>query len=91
MAHLWKAGDLAVCVNVNARFLRYRHVYRVAEVTPSQRWSPSGSIGVGLILVDQRHPKNTSGHFAALNFRPILPAEPCFVGAMRSLKPRVEA
>jgi len=89
-AHVWKAGDLAKCVNPASVILAYRGVYRVESITPFRKWN-DGSECVGLLFVGHRHPANKSGHFAADNFRPILPAEPAFTDAMRSLKPRVDA
>lgn len=90
MAHQWKAGDLAVCVNPGSKILSYRSIYRVEAVTPVRKWI-EGFVGVGLILVGVRHPKNTCGDFCCKNLRPILPAEPAFTEAMRSLRPKVEA
>lgn len=89
-AHVWKAGDLARYINPAATILTHRAIYRVESVTPFQKWD-RGSECVGLVLVGHCHPNNKCGHFAARNFRPIVPAEPAFTEAMRALKPRVDA
>lgn len=96
MAHQWKAGDLAVKVRrkrrpgytVTPSCVQHRPPYgrpcRVVSVTVSK----SGK--VGLILDGYPTPGNLFG-WAAYCFEPILPAEPAFTQAMRSLKPSMEA
>ncbi len=90
MAHQWKAGDLAVCVDVSGTprtrsdIPAQKAVYRVSEVF--QHWS--GVIGLRLVGLTLRY---GDAGYAASRFRPVLPAEPVFTEAMRSLKPRVEA
>lgn len=95
MAHLWKVGDLAVCVDDSpVRYidglietkreyverLRKGEVYRVTHIA---RGKTVDCIGLGDF--------NKLAGGESTRFRPILPAEPAFTEAMRSLKPRVEA
>lgn len=92
MAHQWKAGDLAVCVAltipgrpVPSKILRLGRIYRVKTV----RWSVGDQcVALGLDGVYSKGPRRD---WHAEAFRPILPAEPCFTEAMRSLRPKVEA
>ncbi|EQB03894.1 hypothetical protein [Sphingobium sp. HDIP04] len=92
MAHQWKAGDLARCINdceddgTPLGIVRGR-IYRVINVFNGwdENGLPSFALNVGVIGT------NGCDGFSADCFRPVLPAEPCFVEAMRSLKPRVEA
>lgn len=93
MAHQWKAGDLAVRVRVPDGILpearrvpnsmKVGGVYRVAEVLVHL-----GRVGLVIDGHASLHPTKAWG---AEMFRPILPAEPCFAEAMRSLRPKVEA
>lgn len=95
-AHVWKAGDLAKCVlggfmagNPVGTFPRKGATYRVIKVIPPMEWA-GDMYGAGLVL-DRIRANNPHGGFYCGRFRPILPAEPAFTEAMRSLKPRVEA
>ena len=86
MAHQWKAGDLAVCVDPEGRGKRcaipprFRATYRVLEVTHGGRG----------LLFSELNPAPYDA-FNAHRFRPIEPAEPSFTKAMRELRPLVEA
>lgn len=88
----WKAGDLAVCVDLSVAehhlpitAIEVRRIYRVERVFVSPR---NGN----LVLVLHGVRADTSdGGYASFRFRKLLPAEPCFTEAMRSLKPKVEA
>lgn len=100
MAHQWKAGDLAKCVRPNGEWVPYSYnipaplnapeqygVYRVRAVALTNRtlrnfWRKRLVV---LELVGIR------GRYNCCYFRPILPAEPAFTEAMRSLRPKVEA
>ncbi|WDA36423.1 hypothetical protein [Sphingobium sp. YC-XJ3] len=89
MAHLWKAGDLAVCVE---RSPHYPHGSDVPQLRATYRVSGVVDVQEGLgLLLDGMRLRGPYVGYLARRFRPILPAEPCFVEAMRSLKPRVEA
>ena len=91
MAHQWKAGDVAVRVRVPhgvpgprmpSRF-KIGGAYRVrAVLTHLNR--------IGLVVDGHPSPHPTKAWGSEM-FRPILPAEPCFTEAMRSLRPKVEA
>lgn len=95
MAHQWKVGDLAVCVDDSpprmigglietkreyVERLRKGEIYRVTHIA---RGKTVDCIGLGDIN------KRAGGE--CTRFRPILPAEPAFTEAMRSLRPKVEA
>jgi len=98
MAHQWKAGDLAVCVDNSSRWGEfaaytpwrptYRGTYKVAGVRVIE--DDLGDF-VALDLVEDPDAFNPEAAWEADRFRPILPADPAFTDAMRSLKPRVEA
>ena len=104
MAHQWKAGDLAVCVDDSRRWLpfdppfRSGKVYRVEAVNADADemifGEPVGLILAGIPEFDIITPNfhcHAGDGWVADRFHPILPAEPCFTEAMRSLRPKVEA
>ncbi len=93
MAHQWKAGDLAVRVSVPAdaipeaprvlTSMKVGCIYRVCDALVH--------LGrVGLVIDGHPSPHPTQAWDAEI-FRPVLPAEPAFTEAMRSLRPTVEA
>lgn len=93
-AHVWKAGDLAKCVDDAGGFcpvekipaeIKKGKVYRVQRAGVSVDHFGKEYVIIGLVGFDWSRGFNT--HY----FRPILPAEPAFTDAMRSLKPRVDA
>ena len=90
----WQVGDLAVCVDdkdfdgSKMEIIKGR-IYRVQDVFVGceYRGGPCDvvALDVGVIGSDGQ------AGFDAACFRPILPAEPAFTEAMRSLRPKVEA
>ena len=87
MAHQWKAGDLARCIHVGKHWSKYPIVVGRAYRVIWAGKSAEGPVALQVSGADQEQ----GGCWDAAWFRPILPAEPQFVEAMRSLKPRVEA
>lgn len=99
MSHQWKAGDLAKCVDAadcpifpgSTRVVEGA-VYRVTGVKVIPDVYGKGQVGLKLDRHNCIHPvTGAEGFDHARRFRPILPAEPCFTEAMRSLRPKVEA
>jgi hypothetical protein len=98
-AHVWKAGDLARCNNDDAcpvypsASARVKGaIYRVLEVRAITSLAGNPCVGLKLDRHNPVHPiTGEEGYSNAVCFRPILPAEPAFTDAMRSLKPRVDA
>tara|TARA_Y100000114_G_scaffold153717_2_gene174290 strand:+ start:38679 stop:38981 length:303 start_codon:yes stop_codon:yes gene_type:complete len=100
MAHQWKAGDLAVCVMPGqvwdksasgapapANAPSHGKVYRFVEAVMSSRpWWQFWNMPILLLGFE-----NVPGRYNAACFRPILPADPAFTEAMRSLKLKVRA
>ena len=91
MAHQWKAGDLAVCVDVS-------------EIEPGCGWAHDAAncppikstLRIFEILQDDECGcifAILDGGYGALlqRLRPVLPASRKFTEQMRSLKPKVEA
>ncbi len=99
MAHQWKAGDLAKCVigddcpifPGSSRRLKGA-IYRVLDVKAINDVYGRSCVGLRMDRGNPIHPVDgREGFTNAIAFRPILPAEPAFTEAMRSLKPKVEA
>lgn len=99
MAHLWKSGDLARCINADpcpifpssVRRVKGR-VYRVVDVMTINDVYGRSQVGLKLDRDNPIHPVTGGEAYSnAICFRPIKPASRKFTEAMRSLKPRVEA
>lgn len=99
MAHQWKAGDLAKCVDAqkcpvypSSTRVSLGAIYRVVGVKTIANIYGEDCVGLKLDRDNCIHPvTGMEGHENVVRFRPVLPAEPAFTEAMRSLKPRVEA
>lgn len=77
MTDNWQPGDLALCVDdsdlsASRGLIRKGCLYRVVDVVPPAVWN-DGSVDVGLIFEECRHPINALGDFWCGRFHKITP------------------
>lgn len=91
MAHIWKVGDKAVCVDLSpflphempTKCVKLRAIYIVTGVGKHET-------GHATLELKGVVPDTRSGKLGAFRFSPIVKADDDFIAQMRALKPKVK-